>query len=171
MATILTLMIITGCLRNGKLNCGNGFSMGNHFQTPTPTYQAKEYEQKYGCITVKFALFWSIWGHILSRCLLIFLPCMWGAGVTSAFLIQGTASEIWTVGAGFFGNSHRNPNNASIVPVQKTEETFAQGNLPNRKLEPLERFYGPSSMGMLQRPLTWILLQKYRDTHGRRIVI
>ena len=55
------------------------------FLKPQPPHTRQKYEQKYGPQTAKFALFWSIWGHVLSRCLFIFLPCMWGAGVTSAF--------------------------------------------------------------------------------------
>ena len=49
-------------------------------------HTVEKYEQKYGPQTAKFAFFKSIWGHILSRCLFIFLPCMWGVGVTSVFL-------------------------------------------------------------------------------------
>ena len=53
---------------------------------PQPPHSRQEYEQTFGCKAVEFALFWSVVGHILSRFLFIFLPCMWGAGVTRAFL-------------------------------------------------------------------------------------
>ena len=53
---------------------------------PQPPHTRQKDEQKDDRKTVEFALFWSIWGHILSRCLFIFWPCMWGAGVTRAFL-------------------------------------------------------------------------------------
>ena len=45
-------------------------------------------------------------------------------------------------------------------------EPFSQE--PNSEPEPPEPFSNP---GVSQRPLTLILLQKYRDTNGRRIAI
>ena len=51
-----------------------------------PLHARQQYEQKYGLQTAEFARFWSIWGHILYRCLFICFPCIWGAGVTSVFL-------------------------------------------------------------------------------------
>ena len=59
---------------------------GDSFWTPNPHIKCTKYEQKYGPQTAEFALFSSIWGHILSRCLRIFLPCMRGAGVTGVCL-------------------------------------------------------------------------------------
>ena len=57
------------------------------FEIPTPTYKAKIWT-KIWFPDCQFASFWSIWGHILSRCLFICLPCMWGMGVASVFLID-----------------------------------------------------------------------------------
>ena len=37
--------------------------------------------------------FGAFGGHILSNCLFIFLPCTWGAGVTSVFLISFQQEE------------------------------------------------------------------------------
>ena len=47
---------------------------------PQPQHRRGKYEQRYGPKTVEFALLWSIRCHILSRCLFIFLPCVWGGG-------------------------------------------------------------------------------------------
>ena len=71
------------------------------FLRPQPPHTRQKYDQKYGPQTAEFALFWSIWRHILYRCLFIFLPCMWGAGVTSVFLICNSdqAKLIWNEGA------------------------------------------------------------------------
>ena len=75
--------------------------LGILFATPTPTYKAKIWTKIWPpncriCLVLK-----HFWGHILSRCLFIFLPCMWGAGVTSVFLIYEslwgfqTAAQCW----------------------------------------------------------------------------
>ena len=56
--------------------------LGTIFLKPQPPHTRQEYEQKYGPKTADFALFWSIWGHILSK----FLPCMRVEGVTGVFL-------------------------------------------------------------------------------------
>ena len=53
---------------------------------PQPAHTRQKYEEKYSRKSVEFALSWSIWGHIWSGILFIFLPCMWGAGVPRAFL-------------------------------------------------------------------------------------
>ena len=76
-----------------------GWRMGGPFLPPQPPHTRQKYEQKYGPQTAEFALFWSIWGHILSRFLFIFLPCMWGAGVTGVFLRRMGDPFFTTTGA------------------------------------------------------------------------
>ena len=66
------------------------------FLQPQPPHTRQKYEQA-GPQTAEFALFRSIWGHILSRFLFIFLPCMPGAGVTGVFLIT-VGAFLLTVG-------------------------------------------------------------------------
>ena len=70
---------------------------------PQPPHTRQKYEQKYGPQTAEFALFYSIWGHILSRCLFIFLPCMWGVGVTSLFCVKRSGP----FSGNFLGNSRQ----------------------------------------------------------------
>ena len=70
--------------------------LGNHFETPTSAHKAKIWT--YGPQTVEFTLFWSTWGHILSKILFVFLPCMWGAGFhacISAFCNPWFPNRVW----------------------------------------------------------------------------
>ena len=55
------------------------------FASPTP-HTRQNCEQNMAPKLPNLPCFEASWGHSLSRCLFIFLPCMWGAGVTSVFL-------------------------------------------------------------------------------------
>ena len=50
------------------------------FLRPQPPHTRQKYEQKYVPQTAEFALFWSILGHVLSRCFFIFCLVCGGRG-------------------------------------------------------------------------------------------
>ena len=67
--------------------------MGILFATPTPTYKAKIWT-KIWPPNCRICLVLKHFGHILSRCLFIFLPCMWGGrGSPAYFWLKSLATS------------------------------------------------------------------------------